>query len=97
MDGFDSILVRLKGGRETFEAEDGKFRFHTGSIKSLQSSRFGWEKFSFDSILVRLKGFTITVRILYAILVVRVKSIFRITIFRVVLLSTSGRANSLGG
>ena len=51
----------------------------------------------FDSILVRLKGFMKAIKILYGILVVRVKSIFRITIFRVVLLSTSGRANSLGG
>ena len=51
----------------------------------------------FNSILVRLKGSMKAVNILYAILMVRVKLIFRITIFRVGLLSTSGCANSLGG
>ena len=51
----------------------------------------------FDSILVRLKGYTITMKILYAILSIRVKSISLFSIFKVDLLSTSGCANSLGG
>ena len=73
------------------------FRFHTGSIKSEKVSSNLYRQYGFDSILVRLKGFMKTVSILYAILVLRVKPIFRIAIFGVMLLSTFGCANSLGG
>ena len=74
------------------------FRFHTGSIKRVElRDDAGLRDSSFDSILVRLKGFMKTVSILYAILVLRVKPIFRITIFGVMLLSTFGCANSLEG
>ena len=71
------------------------FRFHIGSIKNKQDVVRLDNKTSFNSKLVRLKDFMKTVPILYAILVARVKLIFRITIFRVVLLSTSGYVNPL--
>ncbi len=74
-----------------------KFRFHTGSIKSKYFSKQDWIEIRFDSILVRLKGSTMTMKILYAIPSIRVKPISLFSIFRVDLLSTSGRANSLGG
>ena len=51
----------------------------------------------FNSILVRLKGFMKAVAILYAILTGRVKTIFMIVVFKVALLSTYSRVNSLGG
>ena len=51
----------------------------------------------FNSILVRLKGFMKAVVILYAILTGRVKTIFMIVVFKVALLSTYSRVNSLGG
>ena len=51
----------------------------------------------FDSKLVRLKGFVTAMYILYAILMGRVKSIFRFVVFKVALLSTSGSAKLLGG
>ena len=50
-----------------------------------------------NSILVRLKGFMKAVAILYAILTGRVKTIFMIVVFKVALLSTYSRVNSLGG
>ena len=54
-------------------------------------------EFGFNSILVRLKGFMKTVAILYAILTGRVKTIFMVVVFKVALLSTYSRVNSLGG
>ena len=51
----------------------------------------------FDSKLVRLKGFVKAMHILYAILMGRVKLIFRLVVFKVALLSTSGSAKLLGG
>ena len=51
----------------------------------------------FDSKLVRLKGFVKAMQILYAILMVRVKPIFTIVVFKGMLLSTSGSAKLLGG
>ena len=51
----------------------------------------------FNSILVRLKAFAKTMDILYAILMVRVKSILATGIFKGALLSTYSRANLLGG
>ena len=84
---FDSKLVRLLSRRYRF-ALSYMFRFQTGSIKS---------RASFDSKLVRLKGFVKAMHILYAILMGRVKSIFRLVVFKVALLSTSGSAKLLGG
>ena len=77
-EGFDSKLVRLKGlGLSNATYEFARFRFQTGSIKSIRLSEAGSHLWGFDSKLVRLKGFMKTVSILYAILVLRVKPIFK--------------------
>lgn len=73
------------------------FPFQIGSIKTRAHHRTRGHHPSFDSILVRLKGFMKTINILYATLMSRVNSIFRITIFRESLLSTFGCAKLLGG
>ena len=73
------------------------FQFHTGSIKSQNTNRGHPWDMGFNSILVRLKGFMKTVAILYAILTGRVKTIFMVVVFKVALLSTYSRVNSLGG
>ena len=53
---FDSILVRLKGsGTDTCKRTARRFRFHTGSIKSVNLSGVLDDNTCFDSILVRLK------------------------------------------
>ena len=74
-----------------------KFQFHTGSIKSVTVADDLSTHPRFNSILVRLKGFMKAVVILYAILTGRVKTIFMIVVFKVALLSTYSRVNSLGG
>ena len=95
--GFDSILVRLKGIKGGKHHEKVLFRFHTGSIKRTFGVPPSLTQSCFDSILVRLKGFAKAMDILYAILMVRVKSILATGIFKVALLSTCSRANLLGG
>ena len=75
-----------------------RFLFQTGSIKrKIELTAYAVEAASFYSRLVRLKGFMKIVSILYAILVLRVKPIFRIAIFGIMLPSTFGCANSLEG
>ena len=73
------------------------FQFQIGAIKRLQlhsaQSWFG----CFNSKLVRLKGFPKTTLILYYTLTVPVKLIFIFIKLESSLLSTSNRANSLGG
>ena len=95
---FNSKLVRLKVADDIYTTgATMTFQFQTGSIKRSSKNSESVKSSSFNSKLVRLKGFMKTVNILYAILMVRVKLIFRISIFRGGLLSTSGCANSLGG
>ena len=75
-----------------------KFQFHTGSIKRhFVVFIHNGVGVGFNSILVRLKGFAKAMDILYAILMVRVKSILATGIFKGALLSTYSRANLLGG
>ena len=75
-----------------------QFQFHTGAIKSWEGARsFRPIGVSFNSILVRLKGFMKATYILYATLMGRVKSIFTLADFMMVLLSTYGSAKLLGG
>ena len=72
------------------------FQFQTGSIRSrLFYTRF--TRRSFNSKLVRLEGSPKTTLILYCTLTVPVKLIFHLHQIRGNLLSTSNRANSLGG
>ena len=74
------------------------FQFQTGSIKSANLSyQDKVYEFSFNSKLVRLKGSPKTTLILYYTLTVPVKLIFHLHQIRGNLLSTSNRANSLGG
>ena len=81
--GFNSILVRLKA-TVICPSESIKKGFNSilVRLKVHQSSKQYQEKAGFNSILVRLKGFAKATDILYAILMVRVKSILATGIFK---------------
>ena len=73
------------------------FQFQIGAIKSQAWSKQETAHASFNSKLVRLKAFPKTTLILYYTLTVPVKLIFIFIKLESSLLSTSNRANSLGG
>ena len=73
------------------------FQFQTGSIRSQRIRAYEDLVRSFNSKLVRLEGSPKTTLILYCTLTVPVKLIFILIRLEGSLLSTSNRANSLGG
>ncbi len=73
------------------------FQFQTGAIRRMPRQRMGRTCQGFDSKLVRLEGCPKTTLILYCTLTVPVKLIFIFIRLEGSLLSTSNRANSLGG
>ena len=74
-----------------------EFQFQTGSIRSASGKSNETDNVCFNSKLVRLEGSPKTTLILYYTLTVPVKLIFHLHQIRGNLLSTSNRANSLGG
>ena len=98
-EGFNSKLVRLKVADvpPLPSYSTVMFQFQTGSIKSNVIVSMKPDMVSFNSKLVRLKGFPNTALILYCTLTVPVKLIFILIRLEGSLLSTSNRANSIGG
>ena len=73
------------------------FQFQTGAIRSLSFLTCNLHRSCFNSKLVRLEGCPKTTLILYCTLTVPVKLIFIFIRLEGSLLSTSNRANYLGG
>ena len=95
---FNSKLVRLKEMRcQCVQVIRKSFNSKLVRLKAEVTPAYQLEIISFNSKLVRLKGFPNTALILYCTLTVPVKLIFIFIRLEGSLLSTSNRANSLGG
>ena len=95
---FNSKLVRLEVEElATTPLDVSMFQFQTGSIRSFTDDLCVIKWVCFNSKLVRLEGSPKSTLILYYTLTVPVKLIFILIRLEGSLLSTSNRANSLGG
>ena len=94
---FQFQIGAIKRRDRGYDLHRGMFQFQIGAIKSEREKLTYQVRNCFNSKLVRLKGFPKTTLILYYTLTVPVKLIFIFIKLESSLLSTSNRANSLGG